>query len=99
MQQQQGLPPQAAQQELNAQTLVGTLWEVRATQATIQFQFNAGGQGVAVHPLAGQVPATWSCTGNQVNVSASAYGQSMTLSATIQGNSLVAKDCSIRRLR
>ena len=91
--------PQAAQQGLNAQTLVGTLWEVRATQGTVQFQFGAGGQGVAIHPVAGQVPATWTCSGNQVNVTASAYGQTMTLSALIQGNNLVGRGCSIHRLR
>ena len=97
--QEQWQQPQAAQQGLNAQTLVGTLWEVRATEGTVQFQFGPGGQGTAIHPVAGQVPATWTCSGNQVNVTASAYGQSMTLSAVIQGNNLVAQNCSIHRLR
>lgn len=98
-QEQQWQQPQAAQQGLNAQTLVGTMWEVRAVQGTVKFQFGAGGQGIVFHPLAGQVPATWNCSGNQVNASASAYGQSLTLSAVIQGNNLVAQNCSIHRLK
>ncbi len=98
-QQQQWEQPQAATQELNAQTLVGTMWEVRATQGTVKFQFGAGGRGTATHSLAGDIPATWTCSGNQVNVTASAYGQTLTLSAIIQGQQLVAQNCSIHRLR
>jgi hypothetical protein len=98
-QQQQLQQPQAGQQELNAQTLVGTLWEVRATQGTVKFQFGAGGQGFAIHPMAGQIPATWTCSGNAVNVTAAAFGQTLTLSALIQGRNLVGQGCSIHRLQ
>ena len=99
-QQQEWQQPQGGgQAELNAQTLVGTMWEVRATQGTVKFLFNANGQGVATHAIAGQIPASWTCSGNQVNVTASAFGQTLTLSALIQGQRLVAQNCSIHRLR
>ncbi len=84
---------------LNAQTLPGTMWEVSAKQGTIKFQFNPGGQGLGLHPLIGQIPATWSCSGNQVNVTATAMGQTMNISAMIQGNDLVGQGCTIRRLQ
>lgn len=90
--------PQAAMSGLNAQTLVGTQWEVTAQQGTIKFQFNPGGQGVAIHPLVGQIAATWTCSGNQVTVTASAFNQTMSASAQIQGNTLVGQGCTIRRL-
>jgi hypothetical protein len=84
---------------LTAQTLVGTMWEVSSSQGTIKFQFNAGGQGVGMHVLLGQLPATWICSGNQVNVTATVMGRQQTISAQIQGNNLVGQGCTIRRLQ
>ena len=84
---------------LDAQSLVGTMWEVSAPQGTIKFQFNAGGQGVAMHAFLGQMPASWTCSGNAVNVTLTVMGKPTTVSATIQGNSLVGQGCNIRRLQ
>ncbi len=91
--------PQAGQPGLDAQSLVGTQWEVSATQGTVKFQFNAGGQGLALHPIMGQIGATWTCSGNQVNVTLSVFNQTTTVSALIQGNTLVGQGCTIRRLQ
>ena len=84
---------------LTAQTLVGTMWEVSSPQGTIKFQFNAGGQGVGMHALLGQLPATWTCSGNQVNVAATVMGRQQAISAQIQGDNLVGQGCTIRRLQ
>jgi hypothetical protein len=82
----QGPPP------LDPRSLEGSVWS--AEGATI-YLF-AGGKATAQHPaLPTQIEGTWSVNGNTLTVSA--MGQSM--SATINGNQIIAQGKQITRIR
>ncbi len=84
---------------LNAQTLVGTSWQVDSPHGPVTVEFHANGQGVAQHSMVGSIPATWRVQGNQVKANASFMGQNVNISATIEGDKLVADGQNIRRVR
>ncbi len=96
--QEQPMAAMPAQQGLNAQTLVGTMWEAHLPQGTVKVQINGGGQAIASHPLVGQIPATWSVQGNMVMANASAFGQNISIAAEIRGNNLFMNGVALKRL-
>jgi len=85
--------------DLTAETLVGTAWQVNSPYGPVAVEFGPNGQGVAVHQMIGQIPAKWRVQGNKVIANASAMGQSITIDATIQGQSLIAPGQQIIRVR
>lgn len=85
--------------DLTAETLVGTSWQINTPQGTVMVEFGANGQGFATHPMVGAIPATWRVQGNKVIATASFMGQSMTIDANIEGQTLTAQGQSIQRMR
>jgi hypothetical protein len=85
--------------DLTAETLVGTVWQVDSPYGPVTIEFGAGGQAVAMHSMIGAIPASWRVQGNKVVANASAMGQSITIDATIKGQSLEAKGQNIMRVR
>ena len=94
-----GKPQKDAGPALTAETLVGTAWQVGSPYGPVVFEVGANGQAIANHPMVGQLPATWRVQGDKVVVSASFMGQSMTIDAKIQGQTLVAPGQEIIRMR
>ena len=94
-----GKPQKDAGPALTAETLVGTAWQVGSPYGHVVFEVGANGQAIANHPMVGQLPATWRVQGDKVVVSASFMGQSMTIDAKIQGQTLVAPGQEIIRMR
>lgn len=87
------------QAELNAETLVGTAWEVPTPHGTVQIELGPNGQATASHPLVGSIPGNWQIRGNRVTASATFMGESVSIDATIQGNRLSVPGQNIRRVR
>jgi len=86
-------------EELTAETLVGTAWEVNTPQGTVQIELGPNGQATATHPLVGSIPGTWQAQGKRVTATASFMGQTMSIDATIQGNRLSVRGHNARRIR
>ncbi|HOJ69966.1 MAG TPA: hypothetical protein PK379_08740 [Candidatus Hydrogenedentes bacterium] len=92
-------PAPAAMPALDANSLVGTMWEVGTPYGKVTVTLNAGGQAVATHPMIGSVPGTWTVQGNQVIANANAMGRNLTVACQIQGNQLFLNGQPVRRLR
>ncbi len=90
-------PRPIASPQLNAQNIVGSVWEYEGY--TLQFQ--GGGQasvylpGMTPGPNVQGIPAKWSVTGAQLKIEA--MGQ--TIEAKISGNQLLGPEGPIRRVR
>lgn len=92
-------PPPPVPQNLTAQDLVGSAWEVNTQYGMIQVQLNGGGSAVASHPMAGTLSGNWRITGNQVVVKASFMNQTQTIRAQVCGTTLCVNGVPLRRLR
>ncbi|HPU97370.1 MAG TPA: hypothetical protein PLO53_05365 [Candidatus Hydrogenedentes bacterium] len=92
-------PVAAGAPTLDANSLVGTMWEVNSPYGRISVTLNPGGQLIASHPMVGNIPGTWSVQGNNVVANATAMGRDLTIACQIQGNQLFVNGQPIRRLR
>jgi len=98
-------PNRAAASGLNANTLPNTVWGMKLQGADVTVTFLPGGTLQAQSPLlrayvgSDTIQGRWSCSGNTVNISANAGGQSVSARAVIQGNQLIVNGSAARRIR
>jgi len=88
-----------SQSALNARTLSGSSWEITTPQGNMVIQLLPGGQATASHAATGQVQGAWRVEGNQLTVEVESAGQSYTIVAVIDGNTLSVDGLHARRLR
>lgn len=88
-----------SQSPLNARTLSGSSWEIATPQGNVEIQLLPGGQATAAHPSTGQVQGSWRVEGSQLTVEVESAGQSYTIIAAIDGNTLSVDGLPARRLR
>lgn len=95
---------------LNAANLAGSQWQVPTEEGDIVVTLNAGGQAQATAPpkYAGLLKMTtgsdviqgqWTVNGSDLTVTASAMGQTQTVSCTIAGDQVYYEGKPVTRIR
>lgn len=84
---------------LNAQSLVGSAWQIDTQYGPVTAYLNAGGIATATHPAFGGLSGTWQVNGNALIVTANVLGQTQTIQCTISGTQVLYNGKPVQRLQ
>lgn len=84
---------------LDANSLIGTTWQVSHQMGKVEVQFYGGGNAVAKHMLLGELQGNWYVDGSNVVVNAYIGNKAQTIKAQIRGNALYYDGVQITRIR